>query len=438
MDIPEESYLEFAITDFCNLKCRLCSQGTPFQRDRKTLSLQELDEFSRFFQPYEFDVVKISGGEPTLHPEFALICDRLREMFIARRYDLSTNGFRLEQFRDHLHAFDRIELSLYPGENDEVFHRLNSLAIPNMYACEKQDYLEMMDVHSESNLDKSHVFLHCPFSNVKKVVQDRIYQCCVVFGQSIRQGFDREEVSVPLNDRWRENLQEIDIEQHCRRCFIDVDAPQRRDLSSIGFVIDCVSEPDSGQSERLDLTKGDPAGIRYKEKEALNLPSPAQAYWRQRHALSECRDRILALCDAVNWPTDLHPYQWAQLMGYALEFAPDLILELGRGKGNSTCAFTQAANKLESGACRVVSLCQSDSWERESLPRVRQVVPAEWFDPLDTLTVISSHLTSSQYWRLHGESWSSGTRTGLTWPSVSWGSCYRESQTAPTWLSCTI
>ena len=224
-----------------------------------------------------------------------------------------------------------------------------------------------------------------PVSNVKKVVQDRIYQCCIIFGQSIRQAFDREEISVSLNDTRRENLQGIDIERHCRRCFIDVDAPQRRDLSSIGFVMDWVSEPDSGRSESLDSAKDDPAGIIYKEKEAMNLPSSAQAYWRQRHALSECRDRVLALCDAVNWPTDLYPYQWATLIGYALEFAPDLILELGRGRGNSTCAFTQAANKLESGACRVVSLCQSDSWEKESLPRVRQVVPTEWFDPVDIL-----------------------------------------------------
>ena len=147
MSIREETYLEFAITDFCNLQCRLCSQGTPLQTDQKTLSFNELVESSNFFRPYEFDVIEISGGEPTLHPEFTVICDRLREMFIARRYDLATNGFRLEQFRDHLHAFDRIELSLYPGENDEVFPRLNSLAIPNMYSCEKQDYLEMMDVY---------------------------------------------------------------------------------------------------------------------------------------------------------------------------------------------------------------------------------------------------------------------------------------------------
>jgi hypothetical protein len=72
--------------------------------------------------------------------------------------------------------------------------------------------------------------------------------------------------------------------------------------------------------------------------------SPAQAYWNQRVALSNARDRILSLAQAVDQRSDLLPYQWAQLMAAALDFAPDLILELGRGRGNSTCAFTEASN----------------------------------------------------------------------------------------------
>lgn len=67
-----------------------------------------------------------------------------------------------------------------------------------------------------------------------------------------------------------------------------------------------------------------------------------------------------------------------------MDFAPDLILELGRGKGNSTCAFTEASN-LHGGRSRIVSLCLSDSWERETLPRLRKIVPEDWFKPLQAL-----------------------------------------------------
>lgn len=115
----------------------------------------------------------------------------------------------------------------------------------------------------------------------------------------------------------------------------------------------------------------------------LRAFSPAQAYWNQREALASVRDRILFLSQAVDHQPDLWPYQWAQLMAAAMDFAPDLILELGRGKGNSTCAFTEASN-LGNG-CRVLSLCLSDNWERETLPRVRRIVSREWFQPLQAL-----------------------------------------------------
>jgi hypothetical protein len=116
----------------------------------------------------------------------------------------------------------------------------------------------------------------------------------------------------------------------------------------------------------------------------LSIFSPARAYWDQRATLSNARHRILSLAQAVDQHSDLWPYQWAQLMAVAIDFSPDLILELGRGKGNSTCAFTEASN-INQGLSRILSLCLSDNWERETLPRLRKVVPGSWFKPLDAL-----------------------------------------------------
>jgi len=111
-------------------------------------------------------------------------------------------------------------------------------------------------------------------------------------------------------------------------------------------------------------------------------PTPAQAYWGQRQALRDALDRLVALEEAVDDPRDLSPNQWAQLLAFALEFRPTLILELGRGLGNSTCVFTEAANRLPPGSCRVLSLCLTDYWETRTVPRLRGVVAAEWFSPL--------------------------------------------------------
>ena len=111
----------------------------------------------------------------------------------------------------------------------------------------------------------------------------------------------------------------------------------------------------------------------------------AQAYWNQREKLARSRQRILALSRAIGRPGDFSLYQWAQISALALEFAPDLILELGRGMGNSTSAFTEVANLLGAGSCRVLSLDLTDAWDTVALPRLRPLVPEDWFLPLSAI-----------------------------------------------------
>lgn len=111
-------------------------------------------------------------------------------------------------------------------------------------------------------------------------------------------------------------------------------------------------------------------------------PTPAQAYWQQRHAFREVQERLVALEKAIDNLSNLSSPQWAQLFSFALEFRPSLILELGRALGNSTCVFTEAANRFPAGSCRVVSLCNTDAWEAHTVPRLRKLVPPDWFSPL--------------------------------------------------------
>jgi FkbM family methyltransferase len=111
---------------------------------------------------------------------------------------------------------------------------------------------------------------------------------------------------------------------------------------------------------------------------------PAVACWNQRHVIATLRDRILMLSRAVDRPTDLLPFQFAQLMSAAMDYHPDVIIELGRGRGNSTCAFTEASFQKQ-GSIRVISLCLSNDWEQQTVPRLRKVAPEKWFAPLSAL-----------------------------------------------------
>jgi len=142
--------------------------------------------------------------------------------------------------------------------------------------------------------------------------------------------------------------------------------------------------------------------------------TPARAYWRHRELLAGDKKRILALSKAVDQQSDLWPYQWAQLIAAALEFRPDVILELGRGRGNSTAAFTEAANILKKNgfSTRIVSLCFSEDWDEFTKPRLKRIVPKDWFGPLQALlanildfdydSVFSGTKSCLIFWDAHG------------------------------------
>jgi hypothetical protein len=108
-------------------------------------------------------------------------------------------------------------------------------------------------------------------------------------------------------------------------------------------------------------------------------------YYEQRHQIAADAPMLKALITAINAEYDLTRAQWAQWYSLALGFQPDLIVELGRSKGNSTALFGQAAARLD--GTRVVSLCTSKDWFEESLPRVRAVVPDGWLDRVDVRTI---------------------------------------------------
>ncbi len=141
--------------------------------------------------------------------------------------------------------------------------------------------------------------------------------------------------------------------------------------------------------------------------------TPGKAYWNQRAALARSRERILTLSRTVGRASDLSSFQFAQLLACALEYGPDLIVELGRYMGNSTCAFTEAANQLPAAAgCRVLSLCNTRRWDWVTAPKLRKILPRSWFDPLEARRAdilkfdFSKALANSRrvllFWDAHG------------------------------------
>lgn len=88
------------ICDACNLACPICYAGSgPSRPHYRSLEHVEfmLDAVVR--NEREPDVVQISGGEPTIHPEFFAILDAARRRPI-KHLMVNTNGIRVAQDRE--------------------------------------------------------------------------------------------------------------------------------------------------------------------------------------------------------------------------------------------------------------------------------------------------------------------------------------------------
>jgi MoaA/NifB/PqqE/SkfB family radical SAM enzyme len=77
------------LTDRCNLSCRHCSQDASARKTR-LISLRDIEKIVSFGKEYGCTYVGLSGGEPTLHPNFF----KIAAYFISNGIDVNivTNG----------------------------------------------------------------------------------------------------------------------------------------------------------------------------------------------------------------------------------------------------------------------------------------------------------------------------------------------------------
>jgi len=85
------------VTDQCNLTCPICySESLPHRTEHRSLEQIEFMLDCVVRNEGEPDVVQISGGEPTIHPEFFAILDAAKARPI-KHLMVNTNGIKIAQ-----------------------------------------------------------------------------------------------------------------------------------------------------------------------------------------------------------------------------------------------------------------------------------------------------------------------------------------------------
>lgn len=109
-------YLRLSLTDRCQLKCKYCmpSQVVTFMPNEKLLKLDEIVEMAKVFARLGIRKIKLTGGEPLIHPDIKTIISRLKTIENIEEVTLTTNGILLDSKINELvtAGLDGINISL--------------------------------------------------------------------------------------------------------------------------------------------------------------------------------------------------------------------------------------------------------------------------------------------------------------------------------------
>jgi len=199
------------VTRRCNRVCPEC----PARGDSQT-PVEELKWVGKMLGP--IGKIELTGGEPSLHPDFEEISKSCHDWFDCKDIMLLTNGSIPDSKLPLLLNYDRVYITHYTNEFGIRHH-----AQPNTGDVNRvEDYLkkngkkfwtQRMDKHTPIGSPPYTGIPACGYDRGDSVGygQGRIYGCCVAFWLS-----DKGD-SIPLTRDWRDHLSEVTTP--CATCF---------------------------------------------------------------------------------------------------------------------------------------------------------------------------------------------------------------------------
>ena len=178
--------IEFNVAEHCNLRCTHCDQASwmlPTKFADLTSFTRDIEVLSSVLQARE---LKIGGGEPLQHPQLVDFLRVAKDVKIANRLVLLTNGVLLHKAPDELwELIDGMWISLYPG----VKHRFDWDWVQRMadehqiwvWRKETPEFAERLLVEEVRNEELVRmVFQNCDLAHLESchtIHEGRYYMC---------------------------------------------------------------------------------------------------------------------------------------------------------------------------------------------------------------------------------------------------------------------
>ena len=203
--------IHLAVTTACDRNCPDCCFGSG-QRPAVHYSWPGYFEQAAKHL-YGIERIRLTGGEPTPHPDFAQIVEHCKEMFGCKALEIETNGFLARHYERVMARFDMIFLSLYgaegkngkgtgPGDNRPVVEWLTQNYPTSVF--------DATQGFTPRSLRGSGGLCYRGELDIAAYDDGKLYGCCV--GPGIPNA-----PSVPLTPDWREKLDSLPLP--CRDCW---------------------------------------------------------------------------------------------------------------------------------------------------------------------------------------------------------------------------
>jgi len=108
-------YLRISLTDHCNLRCIYCMpENMTFRPNSEMMQDDEVLLLTQLFTELGFDKIRLTGGEPTVHPKIVEIVRGIAATPGVRSLSMTTNGVLLPKLAGPLAAagLKRVNVSL--------------------------------------------------------------------------------------------------------------------------------------------------------------------------------------------------------------------------------------------------------------------------------------------------------------------------------------
>jgi cyclic pyranopterin phosphate synthase len=118
-------YLRISLTDKCNMRCVYCmAEDMIFRPNDELMTADEIIRLINIFARLGTDKIRLTGGEPSIHPELLKVVRGIKDAGISR-ISMTTNGVRLAELAPALKeaGLERVNVSV-DTLNAEKFHRI--------------------------------------------------------------------------------------------------------------------------------------------------------------------------------------------------------------------------------------------------------------------------------------------------------------------------